>query len=282
MKYLCKLAVSVVLISFSLYASAVETLRVAVVFDTGTTSISSSERFKIAKKQVEFLNQTMEKSDLNNDIQFQLVTYKALAFSSTFEDYDDIQNKYLNVVNDNFETGQPSLPLNFVSRDYNADIVIAVFDPWGDNGISGRALMVPNESMGESAANLLSFADSGIVFIHENHVSDYTIAPHEVGHTFGLYHGYGVSQYTGDSGHYDPLNAFDTKANGYGKSSGSRYGTIMTGYYLNIGKPTNSFSNPNKYDCGSSSNVCGDSFSDATSVIKRFKTYYNNRGNFYN
>ena len=42
------------------------------------------------------------------------------------------------------------------------------------------------------------------------------------------------------------------------------------------------FSNPNKYNCGPYEQVCGDFFSDATSVLKQFKTYYGKRGDFYN
>lgn len=209
MNYLSKVILCMVLLSTSLSSLAIEVIRVAVVFDTGTTSISSSQRYNIARAQVDFLNDTIFHSGLSNDIQFQLVVDKAIKFASTFDDFDDVQNKYLNVMSTNFDTKTPSLQLNKVSRDSQVDIVIAIFNPWGDNDIGGRALMVPDKNMGESVANVLSFADAGIVFIHEDSVNDYTMAPHEVGHSFGLFHGNAVAEYTGESGHYTPLSAVD-------------------------------------------------------------------------
>ncbi|MDD2871655.1 MAG: zinc-dependent metalloprotease family protein [Candidatus Gracilibacteria bacterium] len=264
-------------------AYAVETLRVAVVFDLNTTSYSLATRDTMSNKLISDLNKSFSNSGLSSRINFTRVYYDAVAFTNYNETIYQLKDRY----NANRTYGKvPILNLHYIQKQNTADIVIGIVNPRYSSfdGICGMALNIPiNMSQ-------VKQADSGILFIENKAVclDDEKVVSHEVGHTFGLQHGKAVYNYSGNLADYDINNILSSLAGGYGKTYWSgNYTTIMAKSGLNVtdddAHKHNRFSDVAKSVCGVTGNQpCGDSNSSAVNVMDYYAPYYNMRGAWYN
>ncbi len=274
--------------------AVVQTLRVAVVFDTFSTNYTAIERTNITNNIINNLNASFNGSGLGSYINFTLAINTTDSISVAGDTLDYLKFKYS--VNPSLAGGIKAvrLTLHKIQKNYTADVVIGIVKPsnWLTTSICGTSVNIPNTSQitntFPTVASLLKKGDDGILFLNarDTCLSRVYLTAHEVGHTFGLHHGVSVAIYNNDWSHYPTSILIGTGAGGYGKAGTSSYdyGTIMTAFNLGLSeaKKDNRFSDKTAYKCGTFDNqICGDTSSDAVSIIKANAQYYNQRGAWY-
>jgi len=279
------LLVLAVVLGLSSIVQGKETLRVLFLFDTTYAKYGYNDRRDISKNLTKQLNRSFKESGLSGRISFTKVGAVSanVSISGSLNNSGSLINLYQKA--NTIKTRKATLPLHKLQKAYKADLVVTITKITNTCGVT---TYLPNKGTFRSRKRSFEFADGGQIFINNtsNCFNKKTLLAHEVGHTFGLWHGKAVKNKTGQSGHYEPRKAFRSYANGFGDTDYlMNYGTIMAGSYLaGPGKGRdNKFSNPNSYSCGyySDDEVCGDSTANAVKFIKINARYYNMRGDWY-
>ena len=255
-------------------------------FDTHYANYGYSDRKRISDKLFNQLIVSFSKSQLLGYISFRKVgaVPANISMSGVLKDSGSLRNLYLKA--NTIKTRKPTLPLHKFQKAYKADLVISITKI---NNTCGTGTFLPNKDTFSSRSKSFEFADGGQVFINNSKYcfDKKSLIAHEVGHTFGLWHGKAVKDKTHNSGDYNPLKAFASYANGFGNTDYYRnYGTIMAASYLTNKQQgrNNRFSNPYSYTCGYYYNhdeKCGDSTANAVKFLKANAYYYNKRGDWY-
>ena len=279
------LLVLAVVLGLSSIVQAKETLRVLFLFDSTYAKYGYYDRRDISKNLTKQLNRSFKESGLSGYISFTKVGAipANVSISGYLNNSDKLTRFYKNA--NSIKTRKATLPLHKFQKSYKADLVVSITKMTDTCGVG---TYLPNKGTFSSRKKSFEFADGGQVFINNasNCFNKKTLLAHEVGHTFGLWHGKAVKNKTGESGHYEPKKAFTGYANGFGDTDyWMNYGTIMAGSYLaGPGKGRdNKFSNPNVNTCGyyKDDEKCGDSTANAVRFIKENARYYNMRGDWY-
>ena len=264
MNFVRNIVVSLLVIGFAVSsASAKEYLRVLYVFDAKTTNYSQYIMLKKADNLNIQLNRSFSNSKLSGYISFTRVGTIKLDISNGGSLYK---------TSERYRKYKKPSSLGSVQKQFKADIVVTIMDT-GRYDLCGQAIDIP--------WSYLDFQDpdNAFVFLNSNSrrncFDSSTLLAHEVGHIFGLHHGqYNANSYN-DSSHF--YSAGYNNGFGVDVNWGIDYGTIM----VRDAVRNNTFSNPNRYDCGTilnSSNTCGNSNANAVKFIKKWAKYYNKRG----
>lgn len=275
---------------FAVPSFALETLDVLIVYDGDSLPShlsTETQRAEVAKAQIRFLNRTMENTSIQNQIRFQLKKQLVASIRNNTETYEQIYDRYRKSM-DSSRKKIALYNLNKLQKEYQADVVVAVMNHM-QYPKCGEALHIPDTNYKKygfsSIQEYQSFADIGIVFIasRENCINDVTNLSHEVGHSFGLYHGKEVDG--ADSNPEAFPSAFpyvwEVKLPAYQK-----IGTIMlSGYQRQAGltEVRNMFSNIANTQCGGTFNnqPCGSTYQNEAAIITSFAPSYNKRGNWF-
>ncbi|CAA6803643.1 MAG: Unknown protein [uncultured Sulfurovum sp.] len=243
-------------------------------------NFSKRDKEKLAKKIIGNINKVYKNSRLSSSYKFELAKVRDWNFTggrtlaSLTKLYRD--NKASNK--------KAKLDLHILQQYYKLDLLIAIIGKDSSSKFAGIANGTPKYH------GYANSADFGIVFIngYKNAKRKYVIS-HEMGHTFGLYHGKAVADYTGIDIHYK-TNGFAKGANGFGKvntakKSNNAYTTLMSYGYLKVSKAranSNRYSDKTRKDCGYYHNEpCGDDNANAVEVLQRYAKEYGKRSEWY-
>lgn len=285
----CISCIAMLCMSVSIHVSAYN-LDVLVVFDSKTTHFSGSQMDKTAKDLLKKLNASMANSNLGSALNF---NYRGRLERDVMQgkNFKELQSFYDSTVRTSFSRNAV-LPIHKLQKQYRADVVIVVTNPkrsWFETPLCGWASGVPTQSNrdpGMSSSTLLTVGHYSPVFITATSkcLEDKIVVAHEVGHTFGLSHGFETAQHTGDSSHYSS-DLIKSYAGGYGdfRTSNAQYYTVMAGASTDwVGKYDNVFSDKQRYTCGpTSQSVCGSDTANARSYLLRYAKKFSQRSEWY-
>jgi hypothetical protein len=287
-----------IILSVSTFIShAAEQLDILVVYDQytiyGINNLNSpNEQVLFTRKLIKRLEKTFKNSYLDDNITFNLKKMYLKGFSRTNEndtqDIFSIHDDYLNHWKSIKKTGKTSGVLYKLQEQFNADIVIAIFNPGVGAKNCGIAVNVPSsDDIGGKLTNnnlLQSFAGNGLFFLSANkgcQENEITVS-HELGHTFGLNHSREMNTKAFDK--YIKPFMLDSRASGYVNKS-YNFQTAMSyvsGIYRN-----NVFSDKYNFACSDYNQnyglnyPCGDTSHYSTKIIEKYASDYNKRAGWY-